>query len=67
MNGGSIRLGYRAHAAVVHQTVDDTAAAGQDYLAASGNVILPLGTTAGTISVSVVGDTLEVRWPPTRP
>ncbi|MCP4655865.1 MAG: hypothetical protein GY856_10655 [bacterium] len=63
---GSYRPGYRAHGAVVYQTVDGTAAADRDYLAASGNMILPPGTTAGTISVSVVGDTLEVRWPPTR-
>ena len=41
MNGGSFRPGYGAHAAVGYQTVDGTAAAGREYLPASGNVILP--------------------------
>ncbi len=37
MNGGLYRPGYRAHAAVIYQTVDGTAAAGRDYLAASAS------------------------------
>ncbi len=43
---------------VAYATRNGTALAGSDYTAASGVVILPAGTTSGTIAVAVTGDTL---------
>jgi Tol biopolymer transport system component len=42
---------------VHYSTADDTAIAGQDYVAASGTVTIPAGSTAGFIPVSIIGDT----------
>jgi hypothetical protein len=39
-------------------TADLTAAAGGDYVAASGDVVIPAGQTSGTITVQVKGDRL---------
>lgn len=39
-----------------YATSDGTATGGQDYLAASGTLTFPPGSTAQTVSISVVGD-----------
>ncbi len=39
-------------------TVDDTAVAGEDYLASSGTVTFAPGQTSQTITLSVIGDTV---------
>ena len=45
---------------VTYQTADGTATAGSDYTAAGpATVTFPPGTTAQTVSVSVIGDTLS--------
>ena len=43
---------------VHYVTADITAAAGSDYTAASGTVIIPAGQTSGTFTVAVMGDRL---------
>src|SRR5262249_15926937 len=43
---------------VHYQTADTTAAAGSDYTATAGDVIIPAGQTTGTITVQVNGDRL---------
>ncbi len=35
-----------------------SATAGSDYIAASGTLIIPAGSTSGTVTVSVIGDTM---------
>jgi hypothetical protein len=40
-------------------TDNGTAAAGQDYQAANGNVVFPPGSTSQSITIAVVGDTLD--------
>jgi hypothetical protein len=42
---------------VAYGTADGTAAAGTDYVAATGNVTFPVGTVAQTIAIAVNGDT----------
>ena len=42
---------------VDYLTADDTATAGSDYTQSTGTLTIPAGQTAGTISVSVIGDT----------
>ena len=42
---------------VHYRTEDGTATAGDDYVAASGTLVIPVGATAGTVPVSVMGDT----------
>lgn len=37
-------------------TVDDTAWAGYDYVAASGQLVFPAGTTSQTFTVDIIGD-----------
>ena len=44
---------------VHYATADGTATAGSDYLAASGTLTIPAGSTTGTISVPVAGDKLN--------
>ena len=44
---------------VGYATANGTALAGLDYLATSGTVTFPVGVTAKTINVSVIGNTLE--------
>jgi glucose/arabinose dehydrogenase len=44
---------------VPYATANDTALAGSDYVAASGSVTFPAGTTTRTVSVSVRGDTVD--------
>ena len=39
-------------------TSDGTAVAGGDYIATSGDVVIPAGTTSGSIAVETVGDTV---------
>src|SRR5262249_58033402 len=43
---------------VQYATADITAAAGSDYTAASGTVIIPAGQTTATVTVAVTGDRL---------
>ena len=38
------------------QTTDGTALAGDDYVGASGQLVIPAGATSGTIPVAVIGD-----------
>ncbi len=45
-------------ATVQFETANGTATAGSDYIAKSGTVTIPAGQTSGTISVSIVGDTI---------
>jgi hypothetical protein len=40
-------------------TEDGTATAGSDYAAASGNLLIPAGSSTGTIEVSLNGDTVD--------
>ncbi len=42
-----------------YATADDTATAGQDYLARSGTITIAPGTTTATFAVPVIGDTLS--------
>jgi hypothetical protein len=67
-NGGTtnavftVRLSAPSSSAVTvsYATADGTAAAGSDYVAASGTLTFPAGTTSRTLSVAVKGDkTLE--------
>ena len=44
---------------VDYATADATAAAGADYLAAAGTLVIPAGATGGTIVVDVLGDLLD--------
>jgi N,N-dimethylformamidase beta subunit-like, C-terminal/Domain of unknown function (DUF4082)/Bacterial Ig-like domain/Calx-beta domain/Bacterial Ig domain/Purple acid Phosphatase, N-terminal domain len=44
---------------VSYQTADGTATAGSDYVATSGTLTIPAGTTTQTITVPVLGDTLD--------
>ena len=44
---------------VHYATADGTATAGSDYLATSGTLTIPAGSTTGTISVPVAGDKLN--------
>jgi subtilisin family serine protease/subtilisin-like proprotein convertase family protein len=44
---------------VDYTTIDGTAVAGSDYVAASGSLTFPPGTTGQTITVTVLGDTLD--------
>ena len=46
--GGAVTVDYA--------TADDTAAAGSDYTTASGTLTIPSGSTAQTISVTIVAD-----------
>jgi hypothetical protein len=43
--------------AVQYATADDSAIAGTDYTAVSGSVLIPAGSTSGTINVPVLGKT----------
>jgi hypothetical protein len=43
---------------VDYATADGTAIAGLDYLSASGTVTFPVGVTAKTVTVSVLGNAL---------
>ena len=43
---------------VPYATVDGTALDGQDYTGVSGTLSIPAGSTSGTITVGVIGDTL---------
>jgi hypothetical protein len=43
---------------VHHATADISAAAGSDYTAASGDMIIPAGQTSATVTVAVTGDRL---------
>lgn len=43
---------------VAYTTSNDLALAGADYVAATGQVVIPAGSTSATFSVSVAGDTL---------
>jgi len=43
---------------VHYETVDGTATAGSDYVAASGDVVIPAGQTSHTFTVAVLGDRL---------
>jgi len=45
-----------ADATVQYATSDGTAAAGSDYVAASGTVTIPAGSTTATVDVTVQGD-----------
>ena len=45
-------------ATVDYATADNTATAGLDYVAASGTVTFPPGSTSQPVSVAVIGDTL---------
>src|SRR5215831_3832592 len=45
-----------ADVTVHYQTADDTAIAGSDYVATSGTLTIPAGSSSGTISVPVNGD-----------
>ncbi len=40
-------------------TADGTAVAGKDYVAASGTLDIPAGQTSGTITVQVIGNTIQ--------
>lgn len=44
---------------VSFSTRDQTAVAGQDYAATSGSLVIPAGSTAGTITVPVVADGVD--------
>ncbi len=44
---------------VNYATSDGTAVAGSDYVAASGTVTFPVGSTAATITVSIAGDVVS--------
>jgi chitinase len=44
---------------VQYATVDDTAAAGSDYTAASGTLTFAAGQTSRTIAVSILGDLVD--------
>ena len=43
---------------VTYTTSNDLALAGTDYVAATGQVVIPAGSTSATFSVNVLGDTL---------
>jgi Calx-beta domain/FG-GAP-like repeat/FG-GAP repeat len=47
-----------ADVTVHYQTADINAAAGSDYAASSGDVVIPAGQTSGTFTVAVSGDRL---------
>ena len=42
---------------IAYSTENASAVAGADYTAASGNLVIPVGATTGTISVPIIGDT----------
>ncbi len=44
---------------LAYETVDITATAGEDYLAATGSLVLEPGTTSTQVPVSVLGDDLD--------
>lgn len=44
---------------VAYATSNGSATAGSDYVAATGNVVVPAGQTTATINVTVNGDTLD--------
>ena len=44
---------------VNYATSNDDALAGQDYVAAQGTLIIPVGATSGIIHVSIIGDRLR--------
>lgn len=46
---------------VPYTTADLSAKAGEDYVAKSGNLLIPAGQTAGTISVAIIGDRVHER------
>ena len=41
---------------ISYSTADSTAIAGSDYLASSGVVVIPAGSTSGTLNVGILGD-----------
>jgi beta-glucanase (GH16 family) len=49
----------KSAATVSYTTVDGTAKAGTDYIAATGAVTIPAGQTEGYIDITVVGDSLR--------
>jgi len=49
---------YSQPVSVNYTTNNDTAIAGKDYTAASGVLTIPAGSTSGSITVGVVGDTI---------
>ena len=51
VSGRAVSVGYG--------TVDGSAVAGEDYVAASGVLVIPAGESVATITVSVLGDTLD--------
>jgi hypothetical protein len=56
----TVSLSYSADADVTvhYATADDTATAGSDYTATSGDLVIPAGETTGTVTVPVLGDRL---------
>ena len=42
---------------IQYATADGTAVAGSDYVATSGTVVIPQGSTSATVTVNVIGDT----------
>jgi parallel beta-helix repeat protein len=55
----SLSAGSGSAISVAYATADGTAVAGQDYVAASGTLTFPPGTTARTVAVAVIGDLLD--------
>ena len=46
---------------ISYATADGTAKAGSDYVAKSGTLTFPTGTSAATITVTVIGDTIKEK------
>jgi hypothetical protein len=43
---------------VDYRTIDGTGVAGEDYLAASGTLVIPAGATSASIDITILGDAL---------
>ena len=55
----SLSVPAKEDVSVDWETRDNTAKAGVDYLKASGTLVIPKGQSSGTITVQVIGDTID--------
>ncbi|WP_168564012.1 tandem-95 repeat protein [Crateriforma spongiae] len=54
----SLAEAWSTDLSVDYQTIDGTAVAGEDYVATSGTLVIPAGSTSAAIDVTIVGDSL---------
>ena len=52
----TLNMAIAQDVSIQFSTQDDTAIAGEDYIASSGTLIIPAGRTKGTIGIFVLGD-----------